>query len=384
MTTGVGPRSRGQMHRSCPECLRRSRLLALLSPYIERSCDDRPGRRVPELLALSNADLVAAVAPRKTDEFLSEVTSIGEGELIEELDTAGCWAICHHHPEWPCGLVHQKDGPRCLIGRGDPEPLLGLEPAASATIVGSRRATSYGAGIARRLGSESARAGLAVVSGMALGIDGAVHRGSLGRGSGDGRSVAVLGGSADRPYPMANLTLYRQLVERGAVVSEMPPGTAPRRWCFPARNRTMASLSGITVVVEAAPRSGSLITAEMALAAGREVGAVPGPVTSGVSAGCHELLKSGAALIRDGFDLVETLAPGLGLSLKEAPVAPGTIEARVLEAIGRGAASADLVASGIGAEVGEVMVALTALEFEGLIEVDVSGRLLATRSGSGG
>lgn len=363
-----------ERHRACPDCLRRSRLLARLSPYIERSCDDRPGKRVPELLGLPDEDLVRAVALRKADQLLSEVTSIEESALAHELDVAGCWSICRHDPEWPSGLLHEKDGPRCLIGRGDPGHLYGLEPTGAATIVGSRKATSYGINLARRLGSESARAGLAVVSGMALGIDGAVHRGSLGRG----RSVAVLGGSADRPYPKSNLALYRELVERGAVVSEMPPGTAPRRWCFPARNRTMASLSGITVVVEAARRSGSLITAEMALAAGREVGAVPGPVTSGVSAGCHDLLRSGAALIRDGFDVVETLSPGTGRREARTQFPPDTVEGSVLEAIGRGASSCDLVADMTGLDLAEVMIAVTTLEFEGLVDVDTSGNLVAT------
>lgn len=210
-----------------------------------------------------------------------------------------------------------------------------------------------------------------MVSGMALGIDGAVHRGSVGRG----RSVAVLGGSADRPYPAANRSLYRELIEHGVVVSELPPGTSPRRWCFPARNRTMALLSGITVVVEAASRSGSLITAEMALGVGREVGAVPGPVTSPVSAGCHDLLKSGAALIRDGFDLVETLAPGTGRDPIKASPGSDTVEGRVFAAIARGSSSPDLVAAATGLEIGAVMTAVTSLELESLIEVDLSGGL---------
>ena len=357
---------------ACPECLRRSWLLARLAPFIERSCEDRPGRRVPELLSLGDDDLVRAVAARKSDELLSAHGAVGDAAMAAALEAADCWSICRHDPAWPSGLFQGSDAPRCLIGRGDLGQLRGLEPGESTTIVGARRATPYGMGIARRLGSEAARAGLAVVSGLALGIDGAVHRGSVGRG----RSIAVLGGSVDRPYPASNRPLYRDLVERGVVVSEMPPGTSPRRWCFPARNRTMASLSGITVLVEAALRSGSLITAEMALNAGREVGAVPGPVTSTVSDGCNELIKTGAVLVRDGFDLIEALCPGIGREVIEATAPAGSTEAKVLEAISEGASTPDQVASVTDLEIGEAMVAITRLELEGSIEVDPSGALL--------
>lgn len=285
-----------------------------------------------------------------------------------------CWAICRHDAGWPSGLTREADAPRCLIGLGDPGQVSGLTPEETATIVGARRATAYGTGIARRLGADAARAGLAVISGMAMGIDGAVHRGSLGKG----RSIAVLGGSADRPYPARNRSLYRELIEAGAVVSEMPPGTGPRRWCFPARNRTMASMSGVTVVVEAAVRSGSLITAEMALSAGREVGAVPGPVTSGVSAGCNELLRSGAAVIRDGVDLIETLAPGSGILTERLEAPRDPVEREVLDAISSGASNPDRVASDTGCDIDAVMVAITTLELEGLIEVDPAGHLMIT------
>lgn len=364
--------SRTPLALACPDCMSRSRLLATLSAYIERSCDDRPGRRVPELLALSDEDLIRAVAPRKSDELISSSSwRVGAG-VRDDLEEADCWAICRHDPGWPSGLLQAPDGPRCLVGRGDIGQLRGIEPGEAVTIVGARRATAYGTGVARRLGSEAARAGLAVVSGMALGIDGAVHRGSIGRG----RSIAVLGGSVDRPYPAANRSLYRELVERGVVVSEMPPGTRPRRWCFPARNRTMASLSGITVVVEAALRSGSLITAEMALSSGREVGAVPGPLGSKVSEGTHDLIRSGAALIRDGFDVVETLSPGAGCPVGDPAEGRTPKERTVLEAIASGAPSVDLVALASGLPVAEAMVAITALEIDGLIEVDDSGGIV--------
>jgi DNA processing protein len=299
-------------------------------------------------------------------------STVDDGVIERALGESGSWAICRHDSRWPSGLTREPDGPRCLIGLGDPGQLFGLSPEETATIVGARRATTYGTEVARRLGGDAARAGLAVVSGMAIGIDGAVHRGSLGKG----RSIAVLGGSADRPYPATNRSLYRELIESGAVVSELPPGTGPRRWCFPARNRTMASMAGVTVVVEAAVRSGSLITAEMALSAGREVGAVPGPVTSVVSAGCNELLRSGAALIRDGVDLIETLAPGLGVVPHWPPAPRDPVERAALGAISSGSWNPDLVVSATGCGIDEVMGAITALEMDGLIEVDPAGRLM--------
>lgn len=357
--------------RACIPCLRRAWLLGRLAPFIERSCDDRPGRRVPELLALDDGDLVRAVAPRRVDELLTAHSSVADIEIGRALEASGCWAICSHDRGWPEGLLHQADRPACLIGLGDIGLLAGLEPDDAVTIVGSRRATGYGQEVARRLGREAARAGVAVISGMAAGIDGAVHRGSLGVG----RSIAVLGGSADRPYPASNRGLFRELVESGAVVSEMPPGSGPRRWCFPARNRTMAALSGLTVVVEAAARSGSLITAEMALSAGREVGAVPGPVTSSVSAGCNDLIRSGAALIRDGFDLIETLTPGRARPEAMSDLPDDPLQLAVLEAIAEGASTADSVAAKTGIDPAGVMVVITTLEFEGLVEVSESGTL---------
>ena len=145
----------------------------------------------------------------------------------------------------------------------------------------------------------------------------------------------------------------------------------------------MASLSGVTIVVEAARRSGSLITAELALAAGRDVGAVPGPVTSAVSAGCLDLIRSGASLIRDGFDVLETLTPGVTRPGSRSRQPAGRLDRKVLEAIQRGASSADLVAAATGIEIGMAMVSITGLEFDGFIEVDVSGRLAPSSSAFG-
>ncbi|MBS1895483.1 MAG: DNA-protecting protein DprA [Actinobacteria bacterium] len=289
---------------ACVECLRRSWLLAMLGPYIERTATGSVGKRSPELLRLGNEELVEVVAPNAAGRFIEEIEALAEADLRERLDMTECWSICRHHDRYPPGLRDAADAPWALIGRGDRELLCDLEPQAAVTIVGSRRATSYGSEVARELARELARTGLVVISGLAFGIDACAHWGAL---DADSPTLAVLGCGPDTPYPAAHRSLWRRVVETGAVVSELPPGSTPWRWSFPARNRVMAALAGMTVVVEAAARSGSLVTAELAGAAGREVGAVPGPVTSRVSAGPNELLATGARVIRDAHDVLDVI-----------------------------------------------------------------------------
>lgn len=323
---------------ACVECLRRSWLLALLGPYIERTATGSVGRRSPELLRLGNEDLVEVVAPNAAEEFLEEIEGLTEADVWERLDAAECWSICRHDDRYPPGLRDAADAPWALIGRGDRELLCGLETQAAVTIVGSRRATSYGREVARELGHEVGTAGLVVVSGLAFGIDACAHRGALDAG---GRTLAVLGCGPDRAYPPAHRTLWRSVVETGAVVSELPPGSTPWKWSFPARNRVMAALAGMTVVVEAASRSGSLITADLAADLGRDLGAVPGPVTSRLSAGPNELLAGGACVVRDGQDILDALLGAGATRLQRfgPPLDPEL--AAVLAAVEAGAASGD-------------------------------------------
>lgn len=354
---------------ACIECLRRCWLVGRLGPFIQVACDDRPGRRTPELLRLASEDLAAVVAPARSDEFLSWAASLDEGDLRAEIDAAGCWACCRHDEDFPAGLLDGADAPPVLIGRGAGMPLRELQPGKSVTVVGSRRASSYGLEVAATVGRELATTGMNVVSGLALGIDAAAHRGALDRG----RTVAVLGSGADRPYPLSHTRLYAQIEKRGLILSEQPPGTEARRWGFPARNRIMAALSGMTVVVEAASRSGSLITAEMAADAGREVGAVPGPVTSRVAAGTNDLIANGAALVRDARDVLDRLI-GIGAdrpALFGPELSSGSI--LVLEAIEQGCQTVDSVAASAGQPVGQVTVELTRLELQGYLRATPAG-----------
>ncbi len=354
---------------ACVDCLRRSWLLALLGPYVERLATGEPGSRSPELLRLSNEDLVAVAAPKVSRQLLERVGALEEEHLLRELAAAGCWACCRHGDLYPVGLRDAADAPWALIARGDPALLDGLEPVGAVTVVGARRATSYGREVARELGRELAAAGMVVVSGLAFGIDGCVHRGAIDAG----RTVAVLGCGPDVAYPAAHRSLWRRIGERDLILSELPPGAPPWRWTFPARNRIMAALAGMTVVVEAATRSGSLITADLAADLGRDLGAVPGPVSSRASAGPNNLLAGGACLVRDAQDVLDAmLGPGARrVGRAGAALDPGL--AAVLDAVEAGAVGCDGVATVLGLSGGDAAAALSRLELLGYLTCSPMG-----------
>lgn len=206
-------------------------------------------------------------------------------------------------PDYPAMLRHMDHPPPLLAIRGRVE-LLSL-PAIS--IVGARNASAAGMRMARQLAGELGTAGYVVVSGLARGIDAAAHQGSLNTGT-----IAVLAGGLDRPYPPENLALCDEIAERGALVSEMPFGWEPRSRDFPRRNRLVAGLGAGLIVVEAAQRSGSLISARLAAEMGRLVFAVPGSPLDPRAAGANGLLKDGATLVTETHDVLETLAPLAG------------------------------------------------------------------------
>jgi DNA processing protein len=232
-------------------------------------------------------------------------------------------------------------------------------------VVGARRATPYGLEVARALGRGLAAAGLPVVSGMALGVDAAAHAGALEVG---GPTLAVLAGGADAPYPRSKAALYRRIAETPGccVVSEMPPGFVPFKWGFPARNRIIAGLADATIVVEAAQRSGSLITAEMAQDAGRLVAAVPGAVTNPMASGTNALLRDGAEVVRGPQDVLDALL-GSGVSVVPAGPDPADLDGPLrglLDRLGaRPATSAALMRGGEQAD--EVVAGLVELELRG-------------------
>lgn len=292
--------------RACLDCLRRAQLIAHLAPYMERATAGPSGKTVFELLRLTGDDLAVTVAPKVAAQLLKDVQAMPEARLRDHVASSNCWACCYHDPLYPPGLRLSVDAPWVLFGRGDARLLPRLRPAAVVTMVGSRRASSYGREVANSIARELCAAGAIVSSGMAFGIDACAHRGALEAGL----TIAVLGCGPDTAYPASHRSLWRRINENGLVISELPPETGAWRWTFPARNRILAGLAAVTVVVEAALRSGSLITAERALDLGRVVGAVPGPVTARSSAGANHLLAGGARLVRDGLDVLDDL-PGV-------------------------------------------------------------------------
>lgn len=368
--------------RACDGCLSRLGLVGRLTPFIERVASGEPGGRSPELLGLDDEALVRAVAPRKADDLLAEAARADPLALRRRIQDAACWAVCRHHHAYPEGLRDAGDAPPALVGRGDSGGLGRLRTDGAVTVVGARRATTYGREVARALCGELARAGFVVISGLAWGIDGAAHEGALDGGF----TAAVLGCGADLAYPRHHDALYRRIRERGVILSELPPGTGPWRWAFPARNRIMAALGTMTIVVEAAGRSGSLITAELAAELGREVGAVPGPVGARMSAGTNQLIADGARLVRDAQDVLDALVgPGSARASVSGPALDAALS-EVLDRVEAGDSDSDSIAVAMGQSGGDATASLARLELLGYVRRSFAGgysRTALPRPGNG-
>jgi DNA processing protein len=231
---------------------------------------------------------------------------------IRRIDAAGVTIVPFPDPCYPPRLRMIADSPPYLYIKGD----LCAQDDRSVAIVGSRSASEYGRRVARDLARGLSSLGFTVVSGMARGIDGVAHEAALNTG---GRTIAVLGSGADRAYPAEHERLYQRIIDNGAVISELPIGTRPAAFNFPARNRLISGLSLGVVVVEATEKSGSLITAALAVEQGREVFAVPGEVGSSRSRGAHRLIREGAKLVETVNDIVEEIEPQLVRRAAEAP-----------------------------------------------------------------
>lgn len=217
-------------------------------------------------------------------------------------------------PRYPDSLRQISDPPEMLWGEGSVESLSALPDGALIAIVGSRECTPYGRKAAFELAKGLGENGVTVVSGLAYGIDAAAHDGAL---KGGGKTIAVLGCGIDVPYPAKNQILKKEIVSNGAVITELEPGTSGTNWTFPKRNRIISGLSRGVVVVEAAAKSGALITADLALQQGRDVFAVPGDIHSKMSEGTHRLIQQGAKLVATVQDILEEL--NLAVRQKEIP-----------------------------------------------------------------
>ena len=291
------------------------------------------------------------------------------------LESCGARTVTWGDAEYPPGLADLADPPAVLFVRG--RDLRTLRPAVA--IVGSRRCSALGREVATDLGRGLAAVGVCVVSGAARGIDTASHSGALDAG---GTTVAVLGSGIDVLYPPGSRRLLHEIEAAGAVVSEYPPALAAEPWRFPARNRIVAGLARALVVVEGAGRSGSMITVDHALELGREVFAVPGPVTSPLSEVPLTLIRDGAVLIRGVDDLLDDLGFRDRPPAMDGPTELPEDERRVLERLA-GASLPDAVARGAGLSIPETVAVLIRLELRGLVR-HVGGRYerRLVRSGS--
>jgi len=314
---------------------------------VRQLCARVPARDVL-LRPADHADLLPAGARARL------ASGIGRQRAEEEerrCRAIGVALVGRDDADYPRHLREVYDPPPVLYVRGG---LRADEGPASVAIVGSRAATPQGRALARRMACDLAAAGATVVSGLARGIDAAAHRGAL---DASGRTVAVLGSGLDRVYPPENAALAAAIAERGAVVSEFPLGTIPYPGHFPRRNRIIAGWSKAVVVVEAAQKSGALVTARVALEEGRDVLAVPGHPSQPASAGCNQLIRDGAPLVRDAVDV----AREIGLALEVAPdSAPGDHVLRALR--GDAPSSLEELRERSGLETPALLARLTELE----------------------
>jgi DNA processing protein len=306
--------------------------------------------------------LRAALTERAVTSFESIRRELDVTVIVRELEVAGISVLTLIDPSYPRLLREIPSPPSVLYYRGS----LNVEDEKAVAIVGTRAVTPYGRAMAEQLGAGLARAGVTVVSGLALGVDGIAHQAALEAG---GRTIAVLGGGLNRLYPHQHRSLANTITQSGAVLSEYAPDTKPEGSQFPARNRIISGLSLGVIVVEAPERSGALITVDFAADHGRDVFAVPGPVGALKSEGCNRLLRDGARLVRSADDVLADL--GLGGPLVENAIQTalplGDLERKVLDLltsepqhIDEIGAQADLSTHGVGA-------LLLTMELQGLV-----------------
>ncbi|MGH8600204.1 MAG: DNA-processing protein DprA [Burkholderiales bacterium] len=312
---------------------------------------------------------------------LAAITSAGIARLIADggnadgADAALAWRSSHADnaiitladAEYPQRLLETPDPPTVLYGRGRVETL--NRPALA--IVGSRNATAQGIETAEEFARSLSRAGLAIISGLALGIDAAAHRGGLDGASG---TVAVIGTGIDIVYPARNRELAHAITESGMLVSEFPLGTRPLAANFPRRNRLISGMALGCLVVEAALRSGSLITARLAADQGREVFAIPGSIHSPLARGCHALIRQGAKLVETAADVLEELRLAEPIAPCDAPNLQQADDSGLMRHLGFDPCDVDTLCARSGLAAETVVATLMQLELAGRVEALAGGR----------
>lgn len=321
---------------------------------------------------------VTGLGDKGLEELIERKIKINLSEEASKLKAMGITFMTRADSQYPENLQKIYDPPPVIFLRGNLLP----EDRLAVAVVGSRRPTQYGLVVAEKIAKDLAAVGITVVSGMARGIDSAAHKGAL---SGGGRTIAVLGCGPDIVYPRENHKLMKRIVNQGAIVSEFPPGTLPEPWHFPVRNRIISGLSLGTVVVEAAERSGALITADFALEQGRDVMAVPGNVVNMLSRGPHRLIKQGARLVEGAGDILDEIGmdkifPARGAG-EEGVMKMSKEEELLYNLLSLDPVSLDQLISRSGLLPQKVMAALMYLEIKGLTK-QLPGKFYA-RTGLG-
>jgi DNA processing protein len=382
---------------ACDECLRRSWLLALLSTSLEYQARDRG--RLLELLALGDGELTQAIGGRRRRELSERYARFAPRDIRW---ASGIQAICRHHHGYPSALAGDRpsrsastpldDGaPRMLYVAGSAQRLQALVAQPTVAIVGSRKATDYGMEMARSLARGLAASGVTVTGSLCDGIAVAALAGAV---EVDGKILTVIDGGLDVGCPARRRALYGRLRKAGCAVAELPCGCGVRQWCHSARERTLAGLAELTIVVEADDDPGDLVGARVAKALGRTVAAVPGRVTSPVSRGTHALLMEGAAFVRGPGDALELLYKGNTSRRPGGTPAPrftttpkpAELEPRLKETLEQVGAGRDTPAKLTGAskDTGERLLALSELELMGLLTRGDGGRYVPRESLAGG
>ncbi|WP_320159499.1 DNA-processing protein DprA [Marinobacter sp. 1-3A] len=342
---------------------RRRAMLATIPNLVELLTKNAATLRA---LGLHTETVAAILAWQQQDETNASVRTTRQVLLACERHAIGI--LSWQSPDYPEALRHIHDAPLVLYTRGDAS-LLSREQIG---IIGSRNATPAGLDHARSFAGELSGRGLLVTSGLALGVDGAAHAGALDAGH---PTIAVIGCGLDRIYPNQHRRLGERVIANGLLVSEYPPGTPARAAHFPQRNRIISGLSRGILVVEAGLKSGSLITARLALEQGREVFAIPGSIHSPVARGCHYLIKQGARLVEQVDDILEELGASWAQPLEQHSQAPAASplagldsrEIAVFEALGYDPQSTDTLCMATGLPADQLVQSLLLLELEGLV-----------------
>lgn len=311
----------------------------------------------------TSLDKLSAIIGPKLASSLHEVREQQDpAEEQKKCRQAGIGVLAYFESDYPESFRVIHTPPPLIFYRGDIKAL----DIPAVGIVGSRQATPYGRTVARRLGRELAEAGFVVVSGMARGIDSESHRGCLDAG---GKTIGVLGNGVDVVYPRENRILYMNVQQHGLLLSEFPPGTTPEPGHFPMRNRLISALSKGIIVVEAQEKSGAMITVGFALEQGKDVFAVPGPITSVYSRGPHQLLRDGARLVNGVEDILDEWGiEKMGKNLPNLKTKQGEEDSKILKCIGFEPIHIDQIIDKVGMSVGETAAELLQLEIEGKIK----------------